>query len=60
MSETLASIPADGLSIEEAFKLYVEAMYWGEGDRFYIVKEDGNGIKINSSDYAFTETKAAN
>lgn len=60
LSETLASIPADGLSIEEAFKLYVEAMYWGEGDRFYIVKEDENGIKINSSDYEFTETKAAN
>ncbi|WP_373156651.1 hypothetical protein [Bacteroides cellulosilyticus] len=35
LSETLASIPADGLSIEEAFKLYVEAMYWGEGPFLY-------------------------
>lgn len=60
LSETLASVPADGLSIEEAFKLYVEAMCWGEGDRFYMVKEDEDGIKINSSDCAFTETEAAN
>ena len=60
LSETLASIPADGLSIEEAFKLYVEAMYWGEGDRFYMAKEDEGDIKISSSDRAFVETEAAN
>lgn len=60
LSETLASIPADGLSIEEAFKLYVEAMYWGEGDRFYMAKEDEGDIKISSSDRAFVETESAN
>ena len=60
LSETLASIPADGLSIEEAFKLYVEAMYWGEGDRFYMAKEDEGDMKISSSDRAFVETEAAN
>ncbi len=60
LSETLASIPADGLSLEEAFKLYVEAMYWGEGDRFYMAKEDEGDIKISSSDRAFVETEAAN
>lgn len=56
--ETLASIPADGLTIEEAFILFIETMYWGEGDRFYMVTEDEEGIKIQSSDCAFTETEA--
>lgn len=57
LSETLASIPADGLSIEEAFKLYVEAMYWGEGDRFYMAKEDEGDIKISSSNRAFVRNR---
>ena len=60
LGETLASIPADGLSIEEAFILYVKAMYWGEGNRYYMVAEDEDGIKINGSDRAFVEIEAAN
>lgn len=58
LSETLASIPADGLSLEEAFILYVKAMYWGEGDCFYMVTEDEDDININNSDCPFTEIKA--
>ena len=58
LNETLASIPADGLSIEEAFILYVKAMYWGEGDCFYMVTEDQDGININNSDCPFTEIEA--
>lgn len=60
LGETLASVPADGLSIEEAFILYVKAMHWGEGNCFYMVKEDEDGIKINGSDRAFVVTEAAN
>nr|DAE55332.1 MAG TPA: NADH-PPase NADH pyrophosphatase zinc ribbon domain [Caudoviricetes sp.] len=40
MGETLAFIPADSLSLEEAFQLYIEAMKWAEKDRFYVSKED--------------------
>lgn len=35
MREMLASIPADGLSIVEAFDLYIKAMNWADGERFY-------------------------
>lgn len=56
--ETLASVPADGLSIEEAFILFIETMYWGEGDCFYMVTNEEDGIKIQSSDCAFTENEA--
>lgn len=42
MSEILASIPADGLSIEEAFELYIKAMKWSDGDRFFVI---ANGEK---------------
>ncbi len=55
LGETLASIPADGLSLEEAFTLYLEAMYWGEGDCFYMITKEEDGIKIKSSDCAFAE-----
>ena len=41
MSEMLASVPADGLTLEEAFELYVEAMKWLEHDRFYQEFEEG-------------------
>lgn len=37
MGEMLLSIPADGLSIEEAFELSVAAKKWADGDRFYRV-----------------------
>lgn len=39
MGEMLASVPAEGLSIEEAFELYIAAMKWKEEDRFYKVSE---------------------
>lgn len=37
MGEMLLSIPADGLSIEEAFELGIAAKKWADGDRFYRV-----------------------
>lgn len=55
IGETLASVPADGLSIEEAFILYVKVMYWGEGDCYYLITEDEEGIQINHSDSAFSK-----
>lgn len=36
MNEILASTSANGLSIEEAFDLYIELMGWSDGDKFYI------------------------
>ena len=42
----MASIPADGLTLEKAFELYIEAMKWGEGDRFYQVTEEGDSIEL--------------
>lgn len=36
MGELLADLPADGLSIEQAFELYIESMQWANGDRFFI------------------------
>lgn len=35
MGETLGSISANGLTIEEAFELYIKAMNHIEGDKFY-------------------------
>lgn len=35
MGEMLLSIPATGLSVEEAFELAIEAKKWADGDRFY-------------------------
>lgn len=40
MGETLLSIPATGLSMEEAFELAMEAKKWADGDRFYRVIND--------------------
>lgn len=42
MGEMLLSIPADGLSIEEAFELGIAAKKWADGDRFYRVIDDGD------------------
>lgn len=39
MSELLASIPADGLSVEDAFELYIQAMKWSDGDKFFVVSD---------------------
>lgn len=41
MEELLAALPADGLSIEEAFELAVAARKWADGDRFYRSINDG-------------------
>lgn len=41
MGEMLLSIPANGLSIEEAFELSIAAKKWADGDRFYRVIDDG-------------------
>lgn len=41
MGEMLLSMPADGLSIEEAFELSIAAKKWADGDRFYRTVEDG-------------------
>lgn len=36
MGELLASLPADCMSLEQAFQLYIQAMNWANGDKFYI------------------------
>ena len=36
MGEMLDSVSTDGLSIEEAHWLYMRAMEWANGDKFYI------------------------
>ena len=38
MAELLASKKADGLTIEEAFKLYIECMKRANGDRFFFAE----------------------
>lgn len=40
MSEFLASTPADGLSLEDAFELYIGARKWADGDRFFVDKDE--------------------
>lgn len=40
MGEMLLSMPADGLSIEEAFELGIAAKKWADGDRFYRVVDE--------------------
>lgn len=40
MGEMLATFSADGLSIEDAFNLYIQAMHWAEGDRYYRQVDD--------------------
>ena len=41
MGELLDALPADGLSIEEAFGLAIAAKKWADGDRFYRSINDG-------------------
>ena len=41
MAELLASIPADGLTMEEAFELYIAAKKWADGDKFYQITDSG-------------------
>lgn len=40
MGELLLSIPADGLSLEEAFEMSIAAKKWADGDQFYRVIDD--------------------
>lgn len=35
MGELLANISADGMSIEDAFELYIKAMNYAEKDEFF-------------------------
>lgn len=46
MGEMLASTSAHSLTIEEAFELYIEAMKWAEGDRFYKSQDNGSPIEL--------------
>ena len=46
MGEMLASIPADGMSIEDAFYLYIAAQNWANSDEFIQIFGDDNE-KIN-------------
>ena len=46
MGEMLASISADGMSIEDAFYLYIAAQNWANGDEFIQIFGDDNE-KIN-------------
>lgn len=39
MGEFLASVPADGYTMEEAFLMYIKVMAKFEGDSFYRVVE---------------------
>lgn len=55
LGETLASVPADRLSIEEAFILYIEAMYRYEDTCLYQVIEDEDHIKIKNSECSISE-----
>lgn len=41
MGKLLDALPADGLSIEEAFELAITAKKWADGDRFYRSINDG-------------------
>lgn len=47
MGEMLASIPADGMSIEDAFYLYIAAQNWANGDEFTQVLGDNDNEKID-------------
>ena len=47
MGEMLASIPADGMSIEDAFYLYIAAQNWANGDEFTQVLGDDENEKVN-------------
>ena len=49
MAETLAHVPANGLTIEEAFELYIKVMNYAEGDEFYKIAE-GETIKLTSNE----------
>lgn len=48
MGEMLDSVSADGFSIEDAHWLYMRAMEWANGDKFYIHFGNEDNIVSNS------------
>ena len=60
MGEMLASIPADGMSIEDAFYLYIAAQNWANGDEFIQIIGDNDNEKINLVKEAIKHLKQNN
>ena len=60
MGEMLASIPADGMSIEDAFYLYTAAQNWANGDEFTQVLGDNDNEKIDLVKEAIKHLKQSN
>jgi hypothetical protein len=46
MSEYLASISADGLTLEQAFEAYIHLRRWADKDNFYCEVE-GQMVRLN-------------
>lgn len=46
MSELLATLPAQGLTMEEAFELNIKARKWADGDEYFRVTNDGEPEKL--------------
>ena len=60
MWEMLASIPADCMSIEDAFYLYIAAQNWANGDEFTQVLGDNDNEKIDLVKEAIKHLKQSN
>ena len=60
MGEMLASVPADGMSIEDAFYLYIAAQNWANGDEFTQVLGDNDNEKIDLVKEAIKHLKPSN
>ena len=60
MGEMLASVPADGMSIENAFYLYIAAQNWANGDEFTQVLGDNDNEKIDLVKEAIKHLKQNN
>lgn len=60
IGEMLASIPADGMSIEDAFYLYIAAQNWANGDEFTQVLGDNDNEKIDLVKEAIKHLKQSN
>ena len=56
----LASVPADGMSIEDAFYLYIAAQNWANGDEFTQVLGDNDNEKIDLVKEAIKHLKQSN
>ena len=60
MGEMLASVPADSMSIEDAFYLYIAAQNWANGDEFTQVLGDNDNEKIDLVKEAIKHLKQSN